>query len=108
MDDIAIAQHVIWYLNEKTGKKFNAKAIGNIEKVIARLKEGYTEADCKKVVDNMVYHWKDPRLAAYLRPSTLFNNGKGKRQFESYLNMSIPEQKKPTSQDAELNDLLGI
>ena len=106
---IAIAQHVIWYLNEKTGKKFNAKAIGNIIKVIARLKEGYTEADCKQVVDNMVYHWgKDVKMSAYLRPSTLFNNGTAKRQFESYLNMSIPEQKKPTGQDSELSDLLAI
>ncbi len=109
MGNIAIAQGVIEYLNEKTGKQFRASAVGNYEKVLSRLKEGYTEADCRKVVDNMVFHWgKDAKMAAFLRPSTLFNNGKGKRQFESYLNMSAPEQKKPTGQDSELNDLLGI
>ena len=104
----AIACLIIDYLNQKTGKQFKVMAEGNYKRVIARLNEGYTEADCRKVVDNMVYHWKEPKMAAYLRPSTLFNNGKGKRQFESYLNMSIPQQKKPTGQDSELSGLLGI
>lgn len=107
-DNNNIASRVIGYLNEKARKKFNSKASGNVEKVVRLLKDGYTEDDCKKVVDNMVYHWKEPRMAAYLRPSTLFNNGKGKRQFESYLNMAIPEKKVASKQDTELSELMGL
>lgn len=107
-DNNDIAFRVIEYLNEKAGKRFNVKAAGNVEKVVKLLKDGYTDDDCKQVVDNMVYHWKEPRMAAYLRPSTLFNNGKGKRQFESYLNMTIPGKKPASKQDAELSELMGM
>ncbi len=108
MENKDIASQVIEYLNEKSGKKFNSKAAGNTEKVVILLKDGYTEADCRKVIDNMVYHWNDPRMAAYLRPATLFRNGKGKRQFESYLNMAIPEKKETSGQDKELSSLMGL
>ena len=108
MDNNEIASRVIEYLNEKSGKRFNSKAAGNTEKVVKLLKDGYTEADCRQVIDNMVYHWNDPRMAAYLRPATLFRNGKGKRQFESYLNMAMPEKKQASGQDEELSSLMGL
>ncbi len=77
---------VLEYLNERAGTKFKATAKGNLAKVEARLREGYTVDDCKKVIDNQVSRWKGTEWAQYLRPATLFNNGDGKRQFEGYLN----------------------
>ena len=73
---------VVQYLNEKTGKKFrpNGKQASFIS---ARIKEGATIEDCKKVIDLKTKEWGlDAKMAQYLRPSTLFNSEK----FESYLN----------------------
>lgn len=106
-----VAERVIEHLNSKTGKKFSPTAKGNVSKVVARLHEGYTEEDCIKVVDNMVAKWgEDPRMWDYLRPATLFNNGEGKRQFESYLNTTPAGiAKKPVNQaDDELSELMGM
>ena len=106
-----VAKRVIEHLNSKTGKKFNPTAKGNVSKVVSRLHEGYTEGDCIKVVDNMVSKWgSDPRMSDYLRPSTLFNNGEGKRQFESYLNTTPTGGiKKPENKaDDELSELMGL
>lgn len=74
---------VIDYLNQKAGTKYRATTAATKRLVGARLKEGFTVDDCKKVIDNKVADWlTDERMKNYLRPNTLFQASK----FESYLN----------------------
>lgn len=77
-----IYSRVINYLNNKTGKKYKpttSKTIGLIE---ARLKDGFTADDFKKVIDIKTKEWlNDAKNNKYLRPETLFGN-----KFEGYLN----------------------
>jgi predicted phage replisome organizer/uncharacterized phage protein (TIGR02220 family) len=74
---------IISYLNEKTGKTFRASGESHAKYVRARLKEGYTVEDFKKVIDKKVKKWKDdPKMFEFLRPSTLF----APSHFDEYLN----------------------
>ena len=74
---------VIDYLNQKAGTKYRATTAATKRLVGARLKEGFTVDDCKKVIDNKVADWlTDEKMKNYLRPNTLFQASK----FESYLN----------------------
>jgi uncharacterized phage protein (TIGR02220 family) len=82
--------NVINYLNEKTGRRFSTTTPANRKFVSGRLKEGYTEADLKKVVDTMVSKWlNDSKMSYYLRPETLFNPTK----FQTYINLVQREDK---------------
>lgn len=75
---------IIDYLNKKTGIKFNHKAQKNRSVIKARLNEGYTIDDFKKVIDNKTKQWlNNPKMKDYLRPSTLFSG-----KFENYLHES--------------------
>jgi uncharacterized phage protein (TIGR02220 family) len=75
-------EQVIDYLNEKAGKRFKA-VNGNAAMIRARIKEGYTLADFKAVIDKRTAKWgNDPKMREYLRPETLF----APKHFESYLN----------------------
>jgi phage replication O-like protein O len=73
---------ILDYLNQKAGKSF--KPIDTHLKLIqARLKDGFTIEECKRVVDSRVAKWaNDPKMREYLRPSTLF----APSHFDSYLN----------------------
>lgn len=75
-------EEIVHYLNEKTGKHFQAK--GETAKHInARLNDGYTIDDFKKVIDKKSRKWKDdPKMYQFLRPSTLF----APSHFDEYLN----------------------
>lgn len=76
-------KEVIDYLNQKAGTKYRATTAATKRLVGARLKEGFTVDDCKKVIDNKVADWlTDEKMKNYLRPNTLFQASK----FESYLN----------------------
>jgi uncharacterized phage protein (TIGR02220 family) len=82
-DNGALRASVIAYLNERTGKKFNPESKTTIHLINARLEEGRTLADFKRVIDIKVGKWKDdPKMDDYLRPETLFNRTK----MEAYLN----------------------
>jgi len=75
------ALKVLSHLNEKTGRKY--KLSKHIE---ARLKDGATVEDCKKVIDAKIadpYFIKNPK---YLNPVTLFRPG----NFDKYKNETIP------------------
>jgi len=73
----------IKYLNEKAKRNYDPKNEVNERLVKARLEEGRTEQDLRKVIDKKVAKWLgDPKMRDYLRPSTLFN----KTNFENYLN----------------------
>src|SRR5699024_7404758 len=45
-------KEIIEYLNEKTGKKISYRSNGNKKLIRARINEGYTVEDFKKVIDN--------------------------------------------------------
>ena len=83
---------VIAYLNEKTGKHF--KNVDSTQKQIrARLNEGYTLEDFKRVIDVKCSQWlKDPKMCLYLRPSTLFGT-----KFEGYANEAPAKPTKDVS-----------
>lgn len=80
---IEVVKEVIGYLNQKAGTKYRSTTAATKRLVGARLKEGFTVDDCKKVIDNKVADWlNDEKMKNYLRPNTLFQASK----FESYLN----------------------
>lgn len=85
-------KEIIEYLNLKANKDFrNVK--GNQELIRARFNEGYTLEDFKKVIDNKCIDWLgNGEMEKYLQPSTLFNNGGKKQNFDRYLN-EIPKNK---------------
>ena len=72
---------VISYLNEKAEKNFKANIKATMEKIKARIKEGFTLDDFKKVIDKKVKSWAGTEWEKYIRPETLFGT-----KFESYLN----------------------
>lgn len=79
---LAERKEIIAYLNNKLGTSYRAGAKKNAERMNARLNEGYTVDDFKKVIDNKYADWADsPKMARYLRPETLFSP-----KFEGYLN----------------------
>ncbi|MEK5067139.1 conserved phage C-terminal domain-containing protein [Sporosarcina sp. FSL K6-1508] len=87
---------VIEYLNDKANKQFKASSEATARLVKGRFSEGYTVADCKKVIDTKAKNWlDDPHWQKYLRPSTLFNA----TNFENYLEESrvsdLPESSPP-------------
>ncbi len=87
-----VAEKVIQYLNEKTGRKFRA-APSQTKLIIARLNEGATLKDCIAVIDRKCAEWlDDPKMNQYLRPATLFNAEK----FNTYvgqLNSPLPAKR---------------
>jgi len=81
---------IIAYLNEKTGGKFSTSTQSTRSQIQARLKDGFTVEDCKRVIDDRVKEWTGTKWEQYLRPSTLFAPSK----FEGYLN-AAPKDKPP-------------
>jgi uncharacterized phage protein (TIGR02220 family) len=76
----AITQ-AVEYLNEKAERGFSAKRKSTQKHLRARMKEGYSLDDIKRVIDYKVAKWKDDaKMKEYLRPDTLFAG-----KFESYL-----------------------
>lgn len=82
-------KEIIDYLNEQTGKKFRYKSKATQRLIHARLQEGYTKDDFKKVIDNKVADWKGSKWEKYWQPETLFSA----KHFESYLNESVKTSK---------------
>lgn len=75
-------KEIVEYLNMKASKNFKPSTKDTQKHINARLNEGYTVDDFKKVIDIKVSQWvNDKKFNGYLRPSTLFAN-----KFESYLN----------------------
>lgn len=88
---------IITYLNDKTGKRYSHNASGNKRIIQARLNEGYTFDDFKRVIDHKCNEWLPPvkfsngkMSDTYLRPATLFN-----QKFDQYLNESPDVEVKP-------------
>lgn len=81
-------REIVKYLNEVCGTNYKASAEDTIKHINARLKEGYTIDDFKKVIDIKHDEWKDTEWEKYLRPKTLFGT-----KFESYINQKKIEKK---------------
>lgn len=94
-------KEIIEYLNEKTGKKISYRSNGNKKLIHARINEGYTVEDFKKVIDNKVNDWFGKGIKFsngkpaenYLHPSTLFIP----KNFDKYLNEALAKQPNVTN-----------
>ena len=81
-------KEIIEYLNSKTNKSYRLNTKDTRKHIEARLKEGFTIDDFKKVIDNKTNKWLNTEMEQYLRPTTLFGT-----KFESYLNeKNIPKK----------------
>lgn len=85
---------VIDYLNRKASTNYRATTKNTQSFINARLKEGYTVEDFKKVVDSKSKEWLNTDFEKYLRPATLFGT-----KFENYLNEA--NKKTPTAIGAQ-------
>jgi len=66
------ARRVLIFLNEKADRRFEPVA-ANLDLIVARLKQGATEDDCRAVIAAKCREWlADPEKAVWVRPSTLF------------------------------------
>lgn len=74
-------EDIIAYLNAKAETHYKASSKATRQHIHARLTEGFTVEDFKRVVDNMWTEWHGTEWEKYLRPSTLFGS-----KFENYLN----------------------
>lgn len=83
-----LIEPIIDYLNECTGKSYKSNSKIAISNINARLKEGYTLEDFKKVIEVKSTKWIGTKWEDYLTPNTLFGT-----KFESYLNENIITQK---------------
>jgi len=79
-----LIEPIIDYLNECTGKSYKTNSKIAISNINARLKEGYTLDDFKKVIQVKSTKWIGTKWEDYLTPNTLFGT-----KFESYLNENI-------------------
>lgn len=80
---------IVDYLNEKCGTAYRSKSKKTQDCIKARLNEGFTVDDFKKVIDNKVAEWlHDEKMCKFLRPETLFGN-----KFEGYLNQKTVKGK---------------
>lgn len=84
-----VAEQVITYLNEQTGKHYRANTKEYLKLISARLREHYSVEDFKTVVDNKVADWKGTEYEQFLRPQTLFAPSK----FDTYLNQGAKTSK---------------
>ena len=73
---------IVDYLNKCAGTSFSSDTGDTASLITARLGEGYTLSDFRRVIDKKCAEWLgDNRMRAFLRPSTLFGS-----KFENYLN----------------------
>lgn len=80
--DIETIKNIVSYLNTVCKTRYRHSTPATQKKIRARLKEGFTEEDFKKVIDTKYAQWgNDKKMSEFLRPETLFST-----KFESYLN----------------------
>lgn len=97
------ALEVLNFLNLETSRKYRPVE-ANLKLIIARLNEGASVDDCKRVISRKTKAWGDSQvMAEYLRPSTLFNCTK----FAQYVGeIDAPERAtKPRNQTRTFDDI---
>ena len=80
-NDKNVYKDIVEYLNQKCNKNFRHSTKATQRFIDARLNEGFTLDDFKKVIDIKSSQWLGGEMEQYLRPQTLFGT-----KFESYLN----------------------
>ena len=85
---------VIDYLNKKANTNYRPTTKNTQSFINARVSEGYTVEDFKKVIDSKSKEWLNTGFEKYLRPATLFGS-----KFENYLNEA--NKKTPIAVGAE-------
>ena len=81
-DTVSVSTEIVDYLNEICGTHYKGNTKKTKDLIKARLKEGFTVDDFKKVIYKKAKQWQsDPKMCKFLRPETLFGP-----KFESYLN----------------------
>lgn len=89
---------VISYLNQATGKRFKDTTKANTQGISARLKEGATVEEMKKVIDVKTAEWgNNAELQKNLNPVTLFRPG----NYERYVNQADWKPKDQRQQDLQ-------
>jgi predicted phage replisome organizer/uncharacterized phage protein (TIGR02220 family) len=83
LDNIYILSSCINHLNSMAGTNYKTNSKSTRRLLNARISEGHSLDDIKKVIDIKVAEWKGTNMATYLRPETLFGT-----KFESYLNQA--------------------
>lgn len=88
---------ILDYLNTKINSNYKTTTKSTIQKINARIKEGFTLENFKTVIDKKTEEWAGTELEQYLRPDTLFGT-----KFESYLNQNIiKKQRQETRYERE-------
>lgn len=108
-NNLNLIKDIVEYLNEKAGTKYHYKTKDTQKHINARLTEGFTLDDFKKVIDIKCDEWLGTDMEKFIRPMTLFGT-----KFESYLNQKphksiedVPDwyaDTKQTEMDQELLD----
>lgn len=94
---------VVDYLNQKAGTAYKPTSKATQQHINARLAEGFTLDDFKRVIDNKCADWLGTEWEQYLRPATLFGT-----KFESYLNSKKTKGKNGVTLNFEKSDLEGV
>ncbi|ECX5785982.1 hypothetical protein F3331_13020 [Listeria monocytogenes] len=103
LDDTSIFKNVIDFLNENAETNYKHTTQVTQTLIRARLKDGFTFEDFKKVIIIKCKDWKnDSAMSRYLRPGTLFGI-----KFEGYLNQKTVSgnQKKPWEKEPKKEEL---
>lgn len=91
-------KEIVEYLNMRTGKSFKVGSKDTRRLIRARVNDGFTLDDFKRVIDIKSAEWKGMDMDKYLRPATLFGTN-----FEGYLNQKggkrIEEPRRNTEPD---------
>ncbi|MDU6340727.1 MAG: phage replisome organizer N-terminal domain-containing protein [Clostridium sp.] len=85
--DINIYSKIIDYLNSKANTNYRVNNKKTRASINARIAEGFTIDDFKKVIDIKSSEWLNTNMQQYLRPETLFGT-----KFEGYLNQKVTKQ----------------
>ena len=94
VSNTTVYKHIVEYLNSRAGTSYKPTTGKTQTCIRARLNEGFTEDDFKRVIDIKTAEWLDTDMAKFLRPETLFGN-----KFEGYLNQ---KSKKPDTYEPML------
>lgn len=91
-----VASSAIQYLNEKTGGNYKTTA-SVVRNIGAIIDAGHTAEDIRAVIEKKCAEWiHEPKMRAYLRPSTLFGD-----KFEEYLAAPEPAAAEEERLEAE-------
>lgn len=66
------AERIIDFLNLKAKRKYRKRPV-NTDLIVARLREGITEAQLRQIVAKKCREWMGTNMQYCLRPKTLFN-----------------------------------